>query len=92
VVDRPVAEHFEVLRLSLGRCVGVLLGEGVGHADAFDRLLGDTIDHYRCLDAGDFKDGWDNVDHVVELRAEAASILNAIGPRDRHPLPRATEV
>ena len=41
VVDRPVAEHLEVLRLVTLRRVGVV--EAVGHADALHRALRDAV-------------------------------------------------
>ena len=47
VVDRPVTEHLEVLRVVTGRGVGLV--EGVGEAHALDRCLGDTADRGRRL-------------------------------------------
>ena len=80
VVDGAVADHFEILRVTLGRGVRVGLVEGVSHAHAFDGLLGDAIDHYRCLNAGGFENGRHNINDVVELRADAARILDVAGP------------
>ena len=65
VVDAAVAEHLEVLCLvPLGR-LGVV--ERVRHADAFDRMLLDSVDEERLGQAGHFKDGRRDVDHVMEL-------------------------
>ena len=56
--------------------VFVRLVPRVRHAHAFDRTLRDAIDHHRRLDAGGFEDRRHDVDDVVELRADAASILD----------------
>ena len=74
------------------RRVRVLRVEGVHHADAFDRLLRDAVDHVRRLDAGRLQDRRHDVDHVVELVADAALVLDHLRPRDRHALPHAAEV
>ena len=85
MVDRAVAEHLEILRVARGRGVGVGLVEGVSHAHAFDRFLGDAVDHHRRLDARGFEDGRHDVDHVMELRADAAGVLDVVGPGDAMP-------
>jgi hypothetical protein len=72
--------------------VGVRLVKGVRHTHAFDRLLRDAVDHHRRGNAGCLKDGRYDVDHVVELGADAAGILDAVRPTDRHTLPGAAEV
>src|SRR6185295_16366027 len=51
VVERAVAEHLEVLGDSPAWCG--LVAEGVGHADALDGLLRDTVDFAGFGDAGD---------------------------------------
>ena len=45
----------------------------------------------RCLDAGGFENRRHDVDDVVELRANAARILDVAGPGDDHTLPGAAE-
>ena len=44
------------------------------------------------LDAGGFENGRHDVDDVVELRADAAHVLDVAGPRDDHALPRSAEM
>jgi hypothetical protein len=43
-------------------------------------------------DAADFEQGRHNVNHMTELIANAAKILDVAGPRDRHALPDAAKV
>ena len=78
VVDAAVAEHLEVLCLMLLGRLGIV--ERVRHADAFDRMLLDSVDEGRLGQAGHFKDGWRNVDHVMELGADFALPLDSLGP------------
>src|ERR1700756_3483372 len=92
VINRAIPKYFEILRVSPGRCTGILLVEGISHAHAFDRFLCDAINHHRFLDASGFKDGRDNVYNVVKLGTDATGILDAVWPRDRHSLSGATEV
>ena len=92
VIDPAVGDHLEVLGLARRGRIRVRLVEGVGHAHAFDRLLLDAIDHLRRLDTGRFEDRRHDVDDVVELVANAASVLDVARPRDRHALARAAEV
>ena len=91
VIDRAVAEHLEVLRLACGGRIGVRLVPGVGHAYAFDRFLGDAVDHHRRRDAGGFEDRRHDVDDVMELGADAARVLDVAGPRHDHALAGAAE-
>ena len=58
--------------VALRRSVGVGLVPRVSHAHAFDRFLRDAVDRLRRLDASGFEDRRHDVDHVVELRADAA--------------------
>ena len=92
IVDAAVGDHFEVLGLALRWRVRIGLVEGVGHADAFDRLLLDAIDRLRRLDTGGFEDRRHDIDDVVKLVAHAARIVDVTGPRDRHALSCAAEV
>ena len=78
MVDGAVAEHFEVLGLAFGGGVGLV--EGVGHADAFDGFLGDAVDAGGGGDACGLEDGGHDVDDVVELGADGALVLDAVGP------------
>ena len=82
VVERAVTEHLEVLRLALRGSVRVRAVEGVSHAHAFDRFLGDAIDRLRRLDAGGFEDRRHDINDVVELAADATDILDVAGPGD----------
>ena len=87
-----IAHHLEILGLVRRWRVGVGLVEGVGHADALDRLLRDAVDHVRRADARGLEDRRHDVDHVVELIADAALVGDHLRPRDRHALARAAEV
>src|SRR5262249_42393190 len=86
MVDRVVAHHLEILGVVSLWCVGVLRIERVHEADAFDWLLRDAVDLIRCLDAGCLQDRGHDVDHMGELVADAALVLNDCRPRDRHAL------
>ena len=78
VVDAAVAEHLEVLRLvPLGRLRVV---EGVEHAEAFDRRLLDAVDDRRMRQPGGLEDRRGDVDDVMELAADLALGLDAVGP------------
>ena len=46
----------------------------------------------RRRDAGGFQDRRHDVDHVMELVADAALVLDHLGPGDAHALPHAAEV
>src|SRR5208283_2801959 len=92
MVNGTVANHFEILRVALRRRIGVGRIEGVTHADAFDRLLLDAVDHVRLLDAGGFENGWNDVDDVVELGANSPHVLDVSGPGDGHALPGTPEM
>src|SRR5262245_58315691 len=92
MIDRPICEHLEILRATGRRRVRVRLVERVCHAYAFYRLLPDAVDHDRLGNAGCFKDCWHNVDHVVELSTDAATILDAVRPRDGHALAGAAKM
>jgi hypothetical protein len=69
VIQRPLAEHFEILSLVPRRFLGVLLVEGVGQARAFDRCLFDTVHRFGRGDAADLEDGRDDVNDVAKLLA-----------------------
>ena len=92
VVDGAVAYHLEILRAARGWGVSVRFVEGVRHAHAFNRLLSHAIDHDGRLNAGRFKDRRHDVDYVVELRADAARIVDVTGPGDGRALTGAAEV
>ncbi len=68
------------------------VGERVGHAHALDRLLRHAVQHRRRLDADGLEDRRIDVDHVMELRADAALVLDPRRPRDDHAVARAAEV
>src|SRR5208283_2796105 len=92
MVDAAIGEHLEVLRRPLRGRVGIRFVEGVRHADAFDRILFDTVDGVRRLYPRGFKDRRYNVDHVMELMMDAAWVVDVAGPRDNHSLTGAAEV
>ncbi len=80
MVDRAVTDHFEILRVARRWRVGVCLIKRVGHAHAFDGSLLDAVDLLGCLDTGDFEDRRHDVDHVMELGANGAEILDVTRP------------
>ena len=77
VVDAAVACHLEVLRLMLLGRLGVV--ERVGHADAFDWTLLDSVDKNWLGQAGQLKNGRGNVDHMMELCADLTFRLDRFG-------------
>ena len=92
MVDGPIAQHLEVLRGVRGGGVGVRLVERIGHAHAFYGLLGNPVHHRRCRDAGHVEDRGHDVDEMVELATNAASVCDPVRPGDHHALPGAAEV
>src|SRR5262249_54678273 len=80
VVNRAVTDHFEILRGTGGWGVSLGLVESIGHAHAFDGLLGDTVDHHGCLNARRLEYRRHNVNHVVELSADASHVADVTGP------------
>src|SRR5262245_3500528 len=90
MIDSAIAKHLEILRDAAARLV--LAVEGVGHADAFDRLLRHAVHHARLSDAGEFEDGRCNVDDVMELRAQPALVLDALRPGHDEAVAGAAEV
>ena len=90
MVDAPVAEHLEVLGRVTVLGVGIL--ERVVHGDASIGLLRDPVHHVRLRQPGGLEQCRDDVDHMVELLADLASCLDAVGPVHHHPVPGATEV
>ena len=57
-----------------------------------DLLRRGTGDRRGLRDLRRFKDRRNDVDHVVELIADAALVLDDLRPHDRHTLPNAAEV
>jgi len=82
VIDGAVADHLEILRISLRWGIGIRLIKGVGHAHAFDWLLLDTIHRIRSRDASGFEDCGNNIDDVMELGANSARVFDVAGPRN----------
>ena len=72
--------------------VGVRLVPCVRHAHAFDGALLDAVERIGRRDAGRFKDGRHDVDHVVELAADAARVVDVAGPGHGHALGGAAEM
>src|SRR5271154_7151031 len=88
VINAAVAEHLEVLCLM--RFGSLCIVEGVRHADALDRMLLHSVDEGRLRQTRHLKDGWRDVDHVMELTAELACPLDSLGPMYDRPVTRAT--
>src|SRR4051812_24030170 len=74
MIKRAVAEHLEVLRLPL--LFGIRVIEAIHHTDTFEGLLLDAVDFSWLRNVGGFQNGWNDVDDVVELRANATFILD----------------
>ena len=86
VIDGAIAEHLEVLRGVPGGRVGVRLVPCVDHAHAVHRALLDAVDRIGRRDAGHFENGRHDVDHMVELAANAAHVVDMAGPGHGHAL------
>lgn len=76
--DRPVAEHLEVLRLVLFRCIGGI--EGVVHRRPLERALCDAVHRARFGNAGRREDRGCDIDDVCELVADLAACRDAVRP------------
>ena len=90
MIDGALAEHLEVLRRPLAWRGGVV--PRIDHAHAFDRLLGDAVDHHRLRQASRFQNRRRDVDHMVELIADATGVLDARRPGHGHAVAGATEI
>ena len=90
VVDPAVAEHLEVLRRP--PVLGARVVERVRHRDAVQRLLLDAVDAQRLGELRGVEHRRGDVDHVVELRADLASRLDAARPVHDRPVARAAPV
>ena len=91
VVQRPLAHHLEILGFVARRHFGVGGVEGVEEARAFDERLFDAIDELGRGDAGGLEDSGHDVDHVDELLAQSAPVLDTRRPGHQHVLVDATE-
>ena len=90
LVEGPVAQHLEVLgTVRTGR--GAII-EAVRHACAMNLVLGDAIDSLRRGYARQLQNGRENIDHVVELRAQFAAAPDAVGPGEGKRIASAAEV
>src|SRR5262249_62376311 len=89
-VDGAAAEHFEILDPTA--FLGLRVVEAVDHADTFDLLLRNPVDLRRLLDSGRLQNRRRDVDDVVELGADAALVLDPVGPGDDERIARAAEV
>ena len=92
VIQRPLAHHLEVLGLVARRFLGVFRVKRVGEARALDRRLLDAVHRFGRRDAGDFEDRRHDVNDMHELLAQAALVLDACRPGDRHVLADAAEL
>ena len=90
VVDAAVAEHLEVLRLPAVGGLGVV--GRVQHRDAVHGPLLDAVHRLGLRQLRGFQHGGGHVDHVVELAADLALGLDALGPMEHHAVARAAEV
>ena len=90
MVDAAIDGELEILRdvtvLRLG------IGERVEEAHALDRLLLHAVQRQRRRDAGQFIEGRHDVDHMEELAADTALVLDARRPRYDHRVARAAKV
>jgi hypothetical protein len=90
VIDAAVADHLEVL--GLVPLVRLRIVERVRHADAVQRLLQHAVDQGRRGQLRGFENGRRDVDHVMELRADLALRLDAVGPVDDRAVAGAAEM
>ena len=90
VVDAAVDEHLEVLRRVPVGGRGVV--ERVRHRHALERRLLDPVDEGRRGQAGGLEDRRRNIDDVVELVADLALRLDAVGPGHDRAVARAAPV
>ena len=80
VVDRPRAEHLEVLgEVTPGR-VGAIVAEEVGEAGAVEVRLGDAVDRRGRIDADELQHGREDVDGVGELAPDATGVRGVGAP------------
>ena len=91
VIQRPLAEHLEILGFVPGGRLGVLRVKGVGEAYALDRRLFDAVHRLGSIDAGDLQQGGHDIDDMHELLAQAALVLDSLRPGDHHALPHTAE-
>ena len=78
VVDAPVGEHLEVLQVVALRHARPV--ERVEHGRALHGRLLDAVHHGRLGQPGRFEDRGRHVDHMRELGAQAAALLDPVGP------------
>ena len=92
MIDGAIAKHLKVLRFMPGGHSRVRLVQGIRDAHAFDRFLRNAVDHHRRRDSSGFEDRWHDVNHVVELVANATFVRDAVGPGQAHALLGSPEV
>ncbi len=80
MVDRPVTEHLEVLRVAAG--LGGSVVQRVGEADSVQGRLGDAADRRGRLDAQQVQDRGHHVDDVRVLGADLAPGRDPPRPAD----------
>src|SRR5262245_56023890 len=68
------------------------VAEGVGEADAFDRLLRDAVERLRRSDPDELVQRRHDVDHVYELTPQPTLVLDTRRPGDDHRIARAAEM
>src|SRR5258708_5253107 len=78
LVEGSVSEHFEILYMTRARGPGIV--KAVDHTHAFDWLLFHAIQLCRLGQMRRLQDGGGNVDDMVELRADATGVLDAVRP------------
>src|SRR4051812_19370617 len=91
-IDAAVGDHLEVLGLALRWRFRVGLVERIGHADALDWLLLDSVHRLGRVDAGRLENRRNDIDDMVELSSDPAGIADMARPADCEALPRAAEV
>jgi hypothetical protein len=92
VVDRAVAKDLEILGRTRRWRIFIGLVPGVDHADAVHGPLLDAVDIGRLRNADGVEDRRKDIDHVMELVAHAAGVLDALGPGYHHAGARAAQV
>ena len=78
MIERPVTDHFVILRLMAAGRLGIV--ESVSQAHAVERTLIDATDGLWLRQAKDFEHGRRDVNQVMILRAQSTFFGNPFGP------------
>ena len=91
LVQGPLAKHLEILGLVVRRFLGIFRIKRVGKTRTLDRCLLDAVYRFGCRNAGGLENCRYDVNHMAELLAQAALILDACRPRNGHVLANTSE-